>query len=196
MNFSNKTKALKMAVSLAVSATISTSTLAGEGDKQLEGYEKLTKSFLEPHGNWMQMNDEYVEGVEAPKYWLTTFSEGPGGQSVISDVYMVAGTDSCTKIAHFIYYFDEDEGVFQRAAMLGNGMFKTGPITYTEEGEYVSIVKINTPDGELTMKDTGKMVDQDTRSASAHFLNADTGEWDYGDTHYWRRAGADFQNPC
>lgn len=196
MTFHNKTTALKIALSFAMSATIANSVLASEGDKQLEGYEMLTQNFLEPHGNWIQMNDDYVAGGEAPKYWLTTFSKGPGRQSVISDVYMVAGNDACTNIAHFIYYFDEDEGIFQRASMLGNGKFMTGPITYTEEGEYVSIIKIDTPDGELTMKDTSRIVDQDTRSASAHFLNADTGEWESGDTKYWKRAEADFQNPC
>jgi hypothetical protein len=46
------------------------------------------------------------------------------------------------------------------------------------------------------MKDTETLPDDNTRAASAHFLNAETGEWDYRDSHYWKRAGADFKDPC
>ena len=82
MRVRHKITAWKIAASLVVTTTF-TFALADDGDKQLEGYERLTESFLEPHGNWTQMNDDYVDGGEAPKYWLTAFSEGPGGQSVI-----------------------------------------------------------------------------------------------------------------
>jgi len=168
---------------------------ADEGADQAAGYTALMQTYLEPSADWVQMNEGYTPGGDQPKYWLTSFSRGPAN-SVLADVNMVSGDDACTMLVHFIYFFDMKTDEIRRAAMVGNGMFNIGSIKYGAEGDYVSIIDLETPDGKITMKDTETLPDNDTRAASAHFLNAETGDWDYRDTQSWHRAPADFKHPC
>lgn len=196
MRLLNKMNTLKLSLSVGLVLAFFSPIIAEELFDQKEAYQALTDNFLNPVPVWTQENDGFEEGSEAPKGWLTTYNEGPAGMSVISDVYAIDGDEACSKIAHFIYYFDQGADQTQRTAMLGNGKLMAGPIQFMGEDTYISIVQIETPEGILTMKDTAKIVDADTRSASAHFLNGETKEWEFADQSFWRRAAPDFQNPC
>lgn len=196
MRIKTKIEVLKIGLSAGLVLLFFSPIIAAEILNQKQAYQDLTKSFTEPSGLWVQANEDFEEGKDAPKFWLTTYVSGPGDFSVLSDVYAVSDQETCAHVAHFIYYFDEREEKIQRSAMLGNGKQMSAPIEFLGEEGYVSIIKIETPNGEITMKDTARIIDENTREASAHFLNAETGEWDFSDTKYWYRAGADFLNPC